>query len=122
MNKIVSIDFDGTIVKHLYPEIGEPNQDVIDAIFEEKKNGTKFILWTCRNGKKLEEAVIWCREHDIEFDAINEDLPEIKNTEFGKNKSVKIYADEMWDDRNLDLKYVNKRRYQEAQKLKASLI
>ncbi len=33
-------------------------------------------LWTCRAGEALSKAVEWCREHDLEFDAVNDNLPE----------------------------------------------
>jgi len=121
MNKIIAIDFDGTIVKHMYPGIGESNQNVLDAIFEEKSKGSKFILWTCRGGEKLEEAVEWCKSQGIEFDAINEDVQEVKESEFGATKSIKVYADEYWDDKNLELKSINKDRHDEARKIKEML-
>ena len=33
-------------------------------------------LWTCRAGEALSKAVEWCREHDLEVDAVNDNLPE----------------------------------------------
>ena len=35
-----------------------------------------MILYTCREGDLLREAVDWCKAHGLEFDAVNENLPE----------------------------------------------
>lgn len=95
--KIIAVDFDGCICKNAYPNIGEPNQPVIDALIEEKKRGTKLILWTCRVDQKLYEAVSWCAERGLEFDIVNRNLPDVIRS-FGQD-TRKIYADEYWDDR-----------------------
>jgi hypothetical protein len=93
----IAVDFDGTIVKNAYPDIGEPKPEVIAAILEEQRRGVKFILFTCRTGKKLNEAVNWCKEHGLTFDAINEGLPELEALYGGKTR--KPYADLYWDDK-----------------------
>lgn len=64
-----------------------------------KADGGKVILWTCREGKMLEEAVLWCLNRGLRFDAVNDNLPELKEA-FGNN-TRKIYADEYWDDRSV---------------------
>ena len=97
MPKIIAVDFDGTLCENKYPEIGEPIQEVIDELLSEEKNGAKIILWTCRCDEYLEKAVEWCKRRGINFDAINEHLPEMKEL-FG-NDTRKIFADEYWDDR-----------------------
>lgn len=96
---IYALDFDGTLCVNTFPKIGKPNKELIKKVIKYKENGNELILWTCRNGKELKEAVEWCKEQGIEFDAVNEDLPRIKSTKFGKNKSVKIYADVYLDDK-----------------------
>lgn len=63
--------------------------------------GHKIILWTSRDGEDLEKAVAWCHEQGIQFDAVNEPLPEqIKR--WG-NDTRKIYADFYIDDRNMTI-------------------
>ena len=99
-NKIIAVDFDGTLCRHAYPKIGEPIMSVIDAIKKEISNGAKVILWTCRSGEFLNAAVSWCREQGIEIEAVNEDVPSIKDSDFGREKSCKVFAHEYWDDRN----------------------
>jgi len=96
---IIAVDFDGTLCEHKYPEIGEPYFHIISRLINRKLNGDKLILWTCRDGIKLQEAINWCKELGLEFDAINEDLPEIKET--FTFKSQKVYADVYLDDRNI---------------------
>ena len=83
MNKIIAVDFDGTLVENKYPEIGKPLRGFTDdTLFNElitlRKRGVKVILWTCRLGKELENAVNFCKSMGLEFDAINDDVEEVK--------------------------------------------
>ena len=68
---VYAIDFDGTLCTDAYPEIGEPKQDIINFCKARKAEGHKLILWTCREGCLL-AALLWCKKHDLEFDAVNE--------------------------------------------------
>ena len=56
-----------------------------------KANGHKVILWTSRAGRDLEAAVEWCHGQGLEFDAVNEPLPE-QVARWG-NDTRKVYAD-----------------------------
>lgn len=95
--KILAIDFDGCLCTNRWPEIGEPNYAVIlAAIGRRVRRGWKLILWTCRTGEKLTEAVDWCRRYGLEFDAVNANLPEVIEA-FGAD-CRKITATEYWDD------------------------
>ena len=96
-NKIIAVDFDGTLCENEYPEIGVPIYGVIERLIEEQKAGAKVILWTCRSGKQLADAVYWCALHGLRFDAINENLKETVE-QFGGD-TRKISATEYWDDR-----------------------
>lgn len=95
---IIAIDFDGTLVEDRFPDIGTPNQLMIDYCKNLKKEGTKIILWTCRNGEKLTEAVEFCKQQGIVFDAVNENLPEVQAMFNGDTR--KVYADRYIDDKN----------------------
>jgi len=106
---IIAIDFDGTIVEHIFPEIGEEVPGAISTLKKLLKGGHKLILWTMRSdvvapksenpeinatpGKYLTEAVEWCRERGIEFWGVNEN-PEQKNW----TSSPKVYAHIYIDD------------------------
>ena len=96
-HKVIAVDFDGCLCVKKWPEIGAPNWDAIHALIRRKADGDKIILWTCRDGKQLEEAVLWCINHGLRFDAVNENLPE--NIKFFGNDCRKVWANEYWDDR-----------------------
>ena len=95
----IAVDFDGTLCYSNWPELGQPNQALIAYLQEWKRNGNKLILWTCRAGDALEKAVEWCREQNLEFDAVNDNLPEI--IEYYGHNSRKISCDYYIDDRML---------------------
>ena len=97
MSKIIAIDFDNTLFKTDWPDILEPILGVIERAKEEQRNGTKLILWTCRCGKYLDEAVEACRAFGLIFDAVNENLPEHIEM-FDGTSSRKVFANEYWDD------------------------
>lgn len=99
--KIYAFDFDGTLCQEAYPAIGKPNKAMIRYAKRLKEKGHRLILWTCRNGLALENAVAWCREQGIEFDAVNQNLPEILEM-FGSD-SRKITADYYVDDKVLGI-------------------
>lgn len=95
--KIIAVDFDGTLCKNAWPEIGEANQELIDYLIEQQEQGAKLILWTCRSGIRLTKAVEWCLNQDLVFDEINQNVPEMV-VEFGED-TRKIFATEYIDDR-----------------------
>ena len=101
MTKVIAIDFDGTLCTNRFPEVGEPQWGVIIAAVEELRRGSKLILWTCRAGKELDEAVAAAKEWGLTFDAVNENLPEVIES-FGSD-TRKIFANEYWDDRAVAL-------------------
>ncbi|MFI3318215.1 MAG: hypothetical protein SNH88_03405 [Rikenellaceae bacterium] len=95
----IAVDFDGTIVKHRYPEIGEEIPFATDTLKMLIADQHRLILWSVREGELLEEAVAWCRERGVEFYAINRDYPEEHGTEQGFSRKLK--ADLFIDDRSL---------------------
>lgn len=46
MQKVIAIDFDGTLCENKYPEIGLPRWGVIFKALSEQENGAALILWT----------------------------------------------------------------------------
>ena len=96
--QIIAVDFDGTLCTDCFPDIGQPNTALIVLLQGLKQQGRQIILWTCRCGKQLEEAVEWCRKRELEFDAVNENLPEIIE-KYGSD-GRKIYADVYIDDKS----------------------
>lgn len=69
---IIAIDFDGTLCKNAFPKIGDPYNAVIEFVLTCGAAGAKLILWTCRTGKYLEDAIRWCAKRGLTFDAVNE--------------------------------------------------
>lgn len=94
--RIIAVDFDGTLCTDCYPKIGEANGRLIRTLKELQRVGDRIILWTCRQGQILEEALRFCGAWGLEFDAVNENLPEIIRR-YGSD-SRKIYADIYIDD------------------------
>ena len=101
---IIAVDFDGVLVTENFPSIGRPHIGVINALIERKKKGDKIILWTCRCGQQLTDAVSFCRNMGLEFDAVNENL-QMMIDKYGSD-SRKVYADCYIDDRNKDAEWL----------------
>lgn len=95
---LIAIDFDGTIVEDAYPRIGKPKPFAFESLKGLQKKGHRLILWTYRKGKRLEEAVEFCKKNDLEFYAVNNSFPE---EEYDTDHSRKINADIFIDDRNI---------------------
>ena len=97
--KIVAMDFDGTLVEDMYPYIGQPNEYMFNICKALKASGVKLILWTCRDGTALLDAVSYCDSKGLVFDAVNENIKEIK--ELYKNDTRKVFADLYIDDKSI---------------------
>ncbi len=95
----IAVDFDGTIVKHRYPKIGEEIPFAIETLKMLQKDHHRLILWSVREGQLLDEAVEWCRERGLEFYAVNRDYPEEDKEHKGFSRKLKV--DLFIDDRNL---------------------
>lgn len=90
---IIAVDFDGT----LQLRDGSPNLPLIKWLTSEQRRGAILILWTCREGPSLHEAVAWLRQHNFRVDYINCNCPE-GIARLGHN-SRKIFADLYIDDK-----------------------
>jgi len=95
---IIAIDFDGTIVEHMYPSIGRIRPFAFETLKALQAKKHQLILWSHRSSGELEDAVEFCRSHGLEFYAVNKNYPE---EEWNGNDSRKIVADIYIDDRNL---------------------
>ena len=96
---IYAVDFDRTLTigEYKYPETGRPNVGLFRYLIEKQKAGNDIILWTCREGAELDMAVSYCRQMGLEFNAVNDNLPRMK--EAWGNNPRKIFADYYIDDR-----------------------
>lgn len=61
---IICLDFDGTVVTHEFPEIGEPvgAESVLRRLVS---RGHKLVLFTMRSNEHLAAAVGWFEERNI---------------------------------------------------------
>ena len=102
----IAVDFDGTLCEFAFPDIGKQKKGhkvLMDKLIQLRNEGHKLILWTNRGDNEeypvLTEAVEWCRDKGLEFDAVNENLPDQKKL---SGYSPKIMADIYIDDRALE--------------------
>ena len=97
---LIAVDFDGTIVEHKYPAIGKELPFAIETLKKLQSERHKLILWSVREGQLLDDAIAFCREHGLEFYAVNRDYPE-EEKEQNNHFSRKLKVDLFIDDRNL---------------------
>lgn len=95
--EIIAVDFDGTLCTDAWPNIGEAIQENIDFVLRKQQQGAKLILWTCRTGDRLSQALTWCQEQGLTFDTVNENIPEMVEA-FGSD-CRKVFADLYIDDK-----------------------
>ena len=91
---VIAVDFDGTIVEHEFPKIG-PLKPNAKEVLQELHKHHHIIIWTCRKGEYLQEALEFLKENNIPFDKANRNIDGIDFT------SNKVYADVYIDDRGL---------------------
>ena len=95
---VIAVDFDGTIVEHKYPAIGEEKPfacEVLRMLIAERH---RLILWTVREGKLLDDAIQWCKKRGVEFWAVNSDSSDMFKEAKDRNLSCKLNADVFIDD------------------------
>ena len=91
---IVAVDFDNTL-----QIAGKPNHSLFQYLKIKQRQGDVIILNTCRQGKRLDEAVSFCLKNGLRFNAINCNIPQIIKR-FGYDPR-KIYADVYIDDKSI---------------------
>jgi hypothetical protein len=94
---ILAIDFDGTCVKHKFPDIGE-DIGAAPILKQITDNGHQLLLFTMRNdnpGKRpvLTEALDWFKERDIPIWAVNEN-PDQKSWTLSPKPYAHCYLDD----------------------------
>lgn len=99
--KILAVDFDGTIAKKEYSgivdKLPKPEEEVEGALaaLKELQEVYTIILWTCRDGAELGDALAWLRDRGFTPDAVNKQAPGVDFT-----KSPKVFADYYLDDKS----------------------
>lgn len=95
---IIAVDFDGTIVENKYPDIGKERAFAIHTLRTLQQEGNRLILFTSREGEKLDAAVEFCHKRGLDFYAVNSNEPD---DALFKHHTAKVIADLYIDDRNL---------------------
>lgn len=100
---VLAVDFDGTITTE--PEMGKElvlQPECKRVLTRLHEDGIRIVLWTCRSGPVLEEALEFLKENDMLdlFCAINDQLEEI-NTKYAPHVARKVGADIYIDDKSL---------------------
>lgn len=70
--RYICVDFDGTVVTHKFPAIGEPVPNAIPVLKRLQEAGHKIILWTMRSGVYLDDAVQYLTDRGVELYGVNE--------------------------------------------------
>lgn len=94
---VIGIDFDGTVVTHEYPKIG---QDIgaVPVLKKLIENGHQLILNTMRSSRELGDAIDWFKVNGIELYGVGYNPNQTKWT-----TSNKCYAELYIDDAGLGI-------------------
>jgi len=102
----IACDFDGTIVDHRFPDIGQEAAGACGWLRRWREAGASLILWTMRsdgrtgtgadNGPVLADAVAFCKARGVEFFGVNENP-----TRTSWTGSPKVYANVYVDDASI---------------------
>jgi hypothetical protein len=99
---LIAVDFDETLCMQGWPNIqhGKPINTTINKMKGRIVGTPKtiFILWTCREFERMEDAKWWIKENNIPIFYFNEQHPSSREWLDGYH-SRKIFAHEYWDDR-----------------------
>lgn len=113
----IAVDFDGTLCEKRWPNLGAPNKKLFAHLIRMRALGHKVILNTNRehydfvdkdgtHRDLLWEALDFCEDNGLLFDAVNENLPEL--TELFGHDSRKISANVYIDDSNASEEFCRK--------------
>ena len=95
---VVAVDFDDTIAYTHYPTIIKPLPhafDVLKVLMDDPY--TILILWTCREGEYLKQALDFCELYGVKFDYVNENCK--RNLDMYVTDCRKVSADIYIDDK-----------------------
>lgn len=93
---IIAVDFDGVLNSTPYPNVGDAIPGAIEGMQKLHSLGHTLIIWTCRSGIELEDAIEWLIKNEVPFMGVNCNTTErIKQY---SNDSRKISADLYIDD------------------------
>lgn len=89
---IIAVDYDGTLCTG-----GKVNAALIERLSAAQRQGNVVILWTCREGESLREAVLFLRRHGFSPNLVNQNHPAA--IRMLGHDSRKIWADVYIEDK-----------------------
>lgn len=93
---IIAVDYDGTL------EINKNiNISLVSDLKRRQRNRDIIILWTCRQGNRLNEAILNLKKYGFIPNYVNENAPQVIQ-QLGYNPR-KVLADVYIDDKNAHL-------------------
>ena len=94
MGYIIGIDFDGTVVTHMYPKVGK-DIGAVPVLKRLVDCGNKLILFTMRDSKNgtLQDAINWFKENGIKLYGVNTNPSQASWTDSPK-AHCNIYIDD----------------------------
>ena len=95
---IVAVDFDGT----LWAE-KTANLPLIARLRAAQQQGDTVILWTCREGAALREALLILREYGLVPNFVNQNAPAVVRRL--RHDPRKIFADVYIDDKSQRMEF-----------------
>ena len=90
---IIAVDFDGTLQINNKANIG-----LIHRLVQAQRRGDTVILWTCREGNRLAEALLFLQKHHFRPNYVNCNCPDAIARL--KCDPRKIFADVYIDDKS----------------------
>lgn len=90
---IIAVDFDGT----LQFQDGNANAALFHTLRCKQHRGDVIVLWTCRSGQRLAEAVRFCLQNGLRPNYINSNPPQV--IKMLGHDPRKVYADLYIDDK-----------------------
>lgn len=94
----IAVDFDGTICEFEYPAIGPLIPRAKEVLTRYKEQGGHIVIWTCRCGPRLAEAIMWLKAQGVPFDNVNMNMRHRERAFGGDTR--KVSADLYIDDKN----------------------
>lgn len=91
---IIAVDYDGTLDIN-----GTLNEQLIGFLKAKQAMGNTVILWTCRDGRSLQEAVTNLAKAGLRPNYVNANCPQA--VKMLGHDSRKVYADIYIDDRGV---------------------
>ena len=94
-SNIIAVDFDGTIVEQRFPDVGPIVPYAMSTMHRIQDAGHRIILWTCRTGDNLKDAVNLLNDHGIRLHGINANAYDDEYGTGGIKAWAHLYIDDM---------------------------